>query len=537
MSSTIIFFFFIPFLSFILLFVNIIFAPRNPYMEKNSTFECGFSSFLGQNRTQFSISFFIFALLFLLFDLEILLVYPYLVSAYLNEVYGLLVLMAFLGALTIGFVFELGKKALTIDSRQTSSGSKKKLPSKESETHDDIINTPHVNETKYVNLTTPSLIHKTFLPKTSLSNNQKRLFSSTNCVKGLNMQDWIDKNDSEFNTWLKWHERHKMKDSYYDDWLHAKGLYDDLCERTGYPKMKKRSELNDDDHFHLDWYRSAKKTFASKIEETEWKLGETDQMIEPLRRNIMQDNKLPSIRTPGSITDRFLRKPHEWKPSPITNRREPMNPEQTLRSAYFEWINSEEANVMTKPHIPNTDIKGNHVDKPLEPVEISSHKFVDRQKVEGFLGKVLEPVPRPSDIKWPGSGSGSGSTSASGSASASAFASASNQVVDASSTTMNLLFLSLGELNPWIRFAFILRAMIKATSQVSPFLLHKHVSIIIPTFIVIRTTKFISTLTFVGKKVSAINNKFCLYSRFLMYLICFILLLHYYILEKIFNQF
>lgn len=120
MSSTIFFFLFIPLLAFILLAINLIFAPHNPYMEKNSAFECGFSSFLGQNRTQFSISFFIFALLFLLFDLEILLVYPYLVSAYTNGVYGLVVVLMFLLALTLGFAFELGKKALSIDSRQMS---------------------------------------------------------------------------------------------------------------------------------------------------------------------------------------------------------------------------------------------------------------------------------------------------------------------------------------------------------------------------------------------------------------------------------
>ena len=92
----------------------------NAYQEKDSVFECGFHSFLGQNRTQFSISFFIFGLLFLLFDLEILLVYPYSVSSYTNDIYGLVVMMVFFVLLTLGFVFELGKNALTIDSRQTS---------------------------------------------------------------------------------------------------------------------------------------------------------------------------------------------------------------------------------------------------------------------------------------------------------------------------------------------------------------------------------------------------------------------------------
>jgi len=113
-----IFFIFIPILAIILLAVNLIFAPHNPYQEKDSAFECGFHSFLGQNRTQFSISFFIFALLFLLFDLEILLVYPYVVSAYVNGIYGLVIMLIFFLALTLGFAFELGKNALKIDSRQ-----------------------------------------------------------------------------------------------------------------------------------------------------------------------------------------------------------------------------------------------------------------------------------------------------------------------------------------------------------------------------------------------------------------------------------
>jgi len=106
MTSITFFFIFIPLLAIILLAINLI-------------FECGFHSFLGQNRTQFSISFFIFALLFLLFDLEILLVYPYVVSAYTNGIYGLMIMLIFFLALTLGFAFELGKNALKIDSRQT----------------------------------------------------------------------------------------------------------------------------------------------------------------------------------------------------------------------------------------------------------------------------------------------------------------------------------------------------------------------------------------------------------------------------------
>src|SRR3954469_4028268 len=120
MTTTTFFLFLIPVLGIILLSVNLILAPHNPYQEKDSAFECGFHSFLGQNRTQFSVSFFIFGLLFLLFDLEILLVYPYSVSSYTNDVYGLIIMIVFFILLTLGFIFELGKNALSIDSRQTS---------------------------------------------------------------------------------------------------------------------------------------------------------------------------------------------------------------------------------------------------------------------------------------------------------------------------------------------------------------------------------------------------------------------------------
>ena len=65
-----------------------------------------------------------FALLFI-FDLEILLIYPYSVSAYTNETYGLITMLIFFLILTAGFAFELGKNALNIDSRQLLSVLKK----------------------------------------------------------------------------------------------------------------------------------------------------------------------------------------------------------------------------------------------------------------------------------------------------------------------------------------------------------------------------------------------------------------------------
>lgn len=119
MTNQLVFFILVPIIGMLLLFINLILAPHNPYEEKDSVFECGFHSFLGQNRSEFSISFFIFALLFLLFDLEILLVYPYIVSAYTNSIFGLIIMLVFFLILTLGFAFELGKKALLIESRQT----------------------------------------------------------------------------------------------------------------------------------------------------------------------------------------------------------------------------------------------------------------------------------------------------------------------------------------------------------------------------------------------------------------------------------
>ena len=110
---------FVSIIALLFLFINLIFAPHNPYQEKYSIFECGFHSFLGQNRSQFSISFFLFALVFLIFDLEITLVFPFAVSGYTNNVYGFIIALLFIAIVTIGFVFELGKNALKIDSRQS----------------------------------------------------------------------------------------------------------------------------------------------------------------------------------------------------------------------------------------------------------------------------------------------------------------------------------------------------------------------------------------------------------------------------------
>jgi NADH-ubiquinone oxidoreductase chain 3 len=118
MSSMTLFILFVSIIALLFLFINLLFAPHNPYQEKYSIFECGFHSFLGQNRTQFGVKFFIFALVYLLLDLEILLTFPFAVSEYVNNIYGLIITLGFIAIITIGFVYELGKSALKIESRQ-----------------------------------------------------------------------------------------------------------------------------------------------------------------------------------------------------------------------------------------------------------------------------------------------------------------------------------------------------------------------------------------------------------------------------------
>ncbi len=119
MSSMTFLFIFVTVLALVFLLVNFIFAPHNPYQEKYSIFECGFHSFLGQNRTQFGVKFFIFGLVYLLLDLEIVMIYPFAVSEYENGIYGLIVVLIFIVIITVGFIFELGKNALKIESKQT----------------------------------------------------------------------------------------------------------------------------------------------------------------------------------------------------------------------------------------------------------------------------------------------------------------------------------------------------------------------------------------------------------------------------------
>ena len=73
-------FIFVPVLSVILLALNILLAPHVPYETKVSAYECGYNAIPGQTRSTFQIQFYLVAILFLVFDLEILLLFPIAVS-------------------------------------------------------------------------------------------------------------------------------------------------------------------------------------------------------------------------------------------------------------------------------------------------------------------------------------------------------------------------------------------------------------------------------------------------------------------------
>ena len=113
MEKLTILFILVPILGGLLLVLNFFLSLSNPDNEKIASFECGFSAF-SQTRTRFSVAFYLVGILFLLFDLEIILIFPYALSAYNNEAYGLIIVLIFILVLTLGFIFEFGKGALKI---------------------------------------------------------------------------------------------------------------------------------------------------------------------------------------------------------------------------------------------------------------------------------------------------------------------------------------------------------------------------------------------------------------------------------------
>jgi NADH-quinone oxidoreductase subunit A len=108
------------FLVFALIFATIMlgigftFGPHNPDAEKNSPYECGFEAF-EDSRMKFDIRYYLVAILFIIFDLEIAFLFPWAIVIHDIGIYGLISMAIFLFILIIGFIYEWKKGALEWD--------------------------------------------------------------------------------------------------------------------------------------------------------------------------------------------------------------------------------------------------------------------------------------------------------------------------------------------------------------------------------------------------------------------------------------
>ena len=98
-------------LSFGFILANYLAAPSNPDPEKLSAYECGFEAF-DDSRMEFDVRFYLVAILFIIFDLEIAFLFPWAISLGSIGALGFWSMMIFLAILTVGFIYEWKKGAL-----------------------------------------------------------------------------------------------------------------------------------------------------------------------------------------------------------------------------------------------------------------------------------------------------------------------------------------------------------------------------------------------------------------------------------------
>jgi len=112
--SIIIFLFIALILSVGFIVLNFFLSPKNPDPEKLSAYECGFDAFT-DSRIEFDIRFYLVAILFIIFDLEIAFLFPWALSLGNIGSLGFWSMMLFLAILTVGFIYEWKKGALDWD--------------------------------------------------------------------------------------------------------------------------------------------------------------------------------------------------------------------------------------------------------------------------------------------------------------------------------------------------------------------------------------------------------------------------------------
>ena len=109
--SIVIFLFIALFLSFGFIIINFLASPSNPDPEKLSAYECGFEAF-DDSRMEFDVRFYLVAILFIIFDLEIAFLFPWAISLGHIGIFGFISMLIFLSILTVGFIYEWKKGAL-----------------------------------------------------------------------------------------------------------------------------------------------------------------------------------------------------------------------------------------------------------------------------------------------------------------------------------------------------------------------------------------------------------------------------------------
>ena len=98
-------------LGLLLLSLGAVLAPNRPDAEKNSPYECGFEAF-EDARMKFDVRYYLVAILFILFDLEIAFLFPWAVVLPQIGFFGFAAMMVFLAVLVVGFLYEWKKGAL-----------------------------------------------------------------------------------------------------------------------------------------------------------------------------------------------------------------------------------------------------------------------------------------------------------------------------------------------------------------------------------------------------------------------------------------
>ena len=98
-------------IAIVMMSISFLFGSNNPDNEKLSPYECGFEAF-DDARGRFEVRFYLVAMLFIIFDLEVAFLFPWAISLGKIGIFGFWSMMIFLLFLTIGFIYEWKKGAL-----------------------------------------------------------------------------------------------------------------------------------------------------------------------------------------------------------------------------------------------------------------------------------------------------------------------------------------------------------------------------------------------------------------------------------------